>query len=224
AVFERLRLMRADVDHRLDGEDVTRLDLRAATECAVVWNLRVFVHAPADAMPDVLAHDRIAVCFRVRLHRPADVAQVPTGPTLPDRAFKTLFRHADQLQPIEAHPTDGHGRGRVADKTVQGRAHVNREDVALLQLVIGREAVHHLFIDRRADRIRETVIALEGRQRARVTNHLLCGRVEFERRNAGLHHAPQSFAHLPCELPRRTHLLQLFSRLADNHKTVTSDE
>ena len=30
-------------------------------------------------------------------------------------------------------------------------------------------------------------------------------------------------AHLPRELPRRSHLLKLFSRLADNHKAVTGD-
>src|SRR5205814_1816659 len=94
-VLQGLRVVRAHVEHRLDGEDVAGFDLNALARRAVVWNLRVFVHAPADAVPDVLAHDRIAVRFGVRLHRPADVAQVPSGPALFDRALQTLLGGGD---------------------------------------------------------------------------------------------------------------------------------
>ena len=90
--------MRAHVDHRLDRENVAFFDLRALARRAVVGNLRVFVHTAPDAMPDVVAHDRIAMRFRMLLHRPADVAQVFARATLLDRALQTLFGDANQLQ------------------------------------------------------------------------------------------------------------------------------
>src|SRR3712207_4731784 len=84
AVLEGLRAVRADVDHRLDGEDVAGFDFDARARLSVVRDLRVLVHFPADAVADVVADDRVAVRLCVRLHGPADVAQVPARPTLLD--------------------------------------------------------------------------------------------------------------------------------------------
>ena len=112
---------------------------------------------------------------------------------------------------------DGDGGGRVADEAAERDAAVEREDVALLQLVGRREAVDDLLVDRRADREGEAVVALEGRQRPGVADHLLRRHVEFERGHAGRDHPAQLLAHLRHEPPGGPHLLQLPFRLPDNH-------
>src|SRR5579885_2099581 len=128
---ERLRLVRAHVEHRLDGEDVARTNFDARARLSVVRDLRVFVHFPADAVADVVAHDAVAVCFGERLHGPADVSEVLARPALTDGPLKTLLGDADKLQPVLAHLPDGDGRRRVADVAGERHAAVNREDVAL---------------------------------------------------------------------------------------------
>src|ERR1051326_5241707 len=103
AVLEGLRLVRAHVEHRLDGEDVARTDFDARARLSVVRDLRVFVHFSADAVADVVAHDAVAVCLGERLHGPADVAEVLARPALKYRALKTLLGDADKLKPVLAH-------------------------------------------------------------------------------------------------------------------------
>src|SRR5947209_251738 len=222
-VREGLRPVRAHVDHRLDGEDVARTDFDAGARLSVVRDLRVFVHFSPDAVADVVAHHAVAVSLCVRLHGPADVAQVLARPALPYGPLQALHGHADQLQPVLAHAADGHGRRRVADVAGERHAAVNREDVAFLQHVGGGEAVDDLLVDGGADREGEAVVALEGRQRPGVADHLLRGHVEFERGDAGTRHAAQLLAHLRHEPPGGPHLLDLFFRLPDYHSLVNGE-
>src|ERR1044072_6715771 len=60
AVGKVFRPVRAEVEHRLDGEDVARTDFDARAGLSVVRDLRVFVHFPTDAVADVVAYHPVA--------------------------------------------------------------------------------------------------------------------------------------------------------------------
>jgi hypothetical protein len=181
--------------------------------------LRVLVHPAADAVADVLAHDPVAVGLGVALDGPAYVAQVTALAALLDGALQALLGDADELEEFGVNLAHRHGRRRVADEAVQGRADVNREDVALPERVVGREAVDDLLVDGGADGVGEAVVALEGRQGPGVADHALGRAVHVERRHAGLNHPAQLLEHAPDQLARGAHLIQLFSGLPDNHKS-----
>src|ERR1700750_1631062 len=97
SVLERLRLVRAHVYHRLDGEDVARTDADARARLSVVRDLRVFVHFSPDAVTDVVAHYAVAVRFGVLLHGPADVSEILPRPALAYRARQTLLGDSDEF-------------------------------------------------------------------------------------------------------------------------------
>src|SRR4051812_13798060 len=69
------------VHHRLDGDHQARGEAAPLGGVAVVRNVRLFVHRPADAVPHELADHRVTVRLRMRLDRPADVAQAIAGGT-----------------------------------------------------------------------------------------------------------------------------------------------
>src|SRR5438105_1183377 len=85
AVFQCLRVQRTKIDHRLQSEHIALLNLWSLAGLSVVWNLRILVHAAADAMSNVIAHDRIPLIFCVRLYRESDVPQMIAGVALLDR-------------------------------------------------------------------------------------------------------------------------------------------
>jgi len=71
----------AGVDHRLDGEDHSGLQLEAGTGPAVMQHLRVLMELGADTVATEFAHHRETMSFGEFLDRGADVAQVPAGRT-----------------------------------------------------------------------------------------------------------------------------------------------
>src|SRR5215213_5383608 len=124
-VRQNLCEMGALVDHRLDGKNVTHLDLRPETGPAIIRNLRVFVHPPANPMADVIAHDRITIGLCVLLYGPTDVTEMFSAATLFNGAVETFFSHANELEPIFIDFADRNCRRRVADKTLERGATVN---------------------------------------------------------------------------------------------------
>ena len=79
--------------------------------------------------------------FGMRLHRETYVADVIPNPALLNRELQTLFSDLDQFQTIFADLADWNcGRG-VSDKSIERDAHIDRKDVAFLQLVARRKPV-----------------------------------------------------------------------------------
>src|SRR5258706_1029752 len=217
-VLQGLCLLYAQVNHGFDRENITVLNLRAFTRLSIVRNLRIFVHAAPDTVTDIVTHHRIAVRFRMRLDRPADVAEVIPGAALLNRQLKTFFGNLNQLQTIVADFADRSSRGCVAHEAFECNSNVYRKNVAFLQFITRRKSVHHLIIDRRTNRKRESVIAFERRICARVPNHFLGRRINFHRCQAGFDHCAQSSQHFSHELTRRPHLFDLFLGLSNNHR------
>src|SRR6185369_15134175 len=119
------------------------------------------------------------------LHCPPDIAEMFSSAALLDRAVQTFLRHANQSQALFVDFTDRNRRRGIADKPFERGAAVNREDVAFLQNVIGWKAVHHLVVDRSANRIWKPVVSLERRQSAGVADHLLRRAIDLDRGDTG---------------------------------------
>src|SRR5713226_7897415 len=153
----------------------------------------------------------------MRLHDPTDIAHVFSDATLLDGKVQTFFGNPNQLQSILADPPNRNSCRSIADKTIESHAHVYGKNIAFLQLVTRRKAVHDLFIHRRANRERKTVVAFEGWIRARVADHLVCGNIDLERSDARKNDLTEFLQHLADQPPRSAHLFDLFLRLSNNH-------
>ena len=120
---------------------------------------------PADAVPTVFAHHRIAGRLRVLLDGVADVAEVGPGAHPLDRA-----PHGGPASLGEAPRLDGrladvvHATG-IAVIAILNNGHVNIEQVAVLEHpVVGNPVTNHV-VDRGAHCLREPPVADVGRDR-----------------------------------------------------------
>src|SRR6185503_12473856 len=139
-------MMGPQVDHRLDREHVSGPYFGTLTRLAVIWYLRVFVHTPPNAVPDILADNRVTIRLSMFLDCRTDVSQVPARPALLDSEIQTLLGNPDQSQPVVVHFSDRDGCCRIANEPLQRYSTIDREDVAFLQFVLGRKPVNHLLI------------------------------------------------------------------------------
>ncbi len=170
-VLERVVLLLAQREHRLDRERQTLDQLRALAGLAVVRHVRRLVHRRPDPVPDEVLDDPVRrVGAHVRLDRGRDVGQPATelggGEPTPHR----LLADPGQLEQfVGATCADRHRDRRVAVPAVDDRTAVDRDQVALGQHPVARDAVHDLVVHRGADRAGEAVVALERRLSHRRT-------------------------------------------------------
>ena len=144
------------------------------------------------------------------------------GPHLLDRLVQRLLGHPQQRRRFLRHLADRQRDRAVAVVAVERRADVDRDDVALLQHPPARrDAVDDLFVDRRANRRRIPVIALERRRRARRRA------IRFSASSSssavltpGATFARQRRQHLADQASGLAHPLELGRRSADNHRTA----
>ena len=119
AIRQNLGVVGAQIDHGLDRKNISRLYFGPLSRLSVIWYLGIFVHAAADAMPDILTHNRVTTGFRMLLHRGANVSQVSAGPALLNGQIQTFFGNTYQRQPVVVYLADGNCRGGVSDEPLQ---------------------------------------------------------------------------------------------------------
>ena len=184
--------MSAEVDHGLDGENVSLLNLWAMAWLPVIRNLRILVHASADAVTNIVPHHRVTMALR-------HVAALPSR--YPQDAYRRGTAQSPARDTLQSHqPVSDSSSLTVPTGTVMAVSptkpasvtpHQSKRVSPSCSSYARGEAVNHLFVDRGADRIRKTVIALKRRQRARVANHSFSGAVHFQSGDARLNHLPQ---------------------------------
>src|SRR6476661_9583558 len=117
-VIKGTSFVRSEVEHRLDGEAISRSDLFASALPPVIRDLRSLVHRTADAVARVIAYQPIPVLFGVLLNGPADVADAVIHPALLDTEREAFVGHPDQLSQLVADLADRNGRRRIADESL----------------------------------------------------------------------------------------------------------
>src|SRR6185436_7032428 len=125
AIFQCLRVQRSHIHHRLEGKHISFFDFWTLARFAVIRNLWILMHPPANAMPDVVTNNRISLGLSVRLDSETNITEMIAHSTLCDRQFQALFSNAHQLQTILAYIADGDGGCRITHESVEGHPHID---------------------------------------------------------------------------------------------------
>ena len=140
----------------------------------------------------------------------ADVRDAVAGPETLDGFVERLFGHTQQRRRLFRDLPDRQRHRAVAEIPAERCAHVNRDDVAVSEdAAPRRNAVDHLFVDRRADRRGIPVIPLERRDGACLRDALLGDRVEIRRAHARHHLRRQLREHVGDEPSGLVHPIEL---------------
>ena len=212
-VGEHGRLRSAEVEHRLERKRHPGLDLEPAARCAVVWDVRGFVHLLADPMPDVLADDAETMRFRGCLHGVTDVAEALAHPRLAQPIPQGLFCGVYELLHLVGDVANRGGEGCVTVPPLVDRPGVDRNDVSVSQHIVPGDAVHDRPVRGGADRRREPVVPEERRSTAVVPHHFRADGVEGRSSHPRGDSRPDRIVHRSNTTPSDFHLGKVFRGL-----------
>src|SRR5204863_10210311 len=140
-----------DVDHRLDRDAEALADRRVglAFRRTVVRDLRVLVHGAADPVPDVVVNDAEPLAPDEFLDGRADIADAPAHLHGRDADPERLLSDLDEARGIRRDLPDRDGDRGVRVPSVDDRAGVDADDVAVAELALGcGDAVNELVSHR----------------------------------------------------------------------------
>ena len=133
---------------------------------AVIGDVGIFVHFAANSVAAHVANHAVAMCFRMRLHCVADVAQpIPRLHDL-NRFPEALFRNVHQLLHFAGYFADSHGKRAVRLPTIVHQPAINAQKLPAFQRLVVGKPVHNRLIQRSADRIGKSMIVLKRGNRA----------------------------------------------------------
>ena len=113
-----------------------------------------------------------------------------------DRVFQGVPSHRHQPRSLIGHLSNSHSQRRVTIVVIQHDTHVNRDDVAVFQGIIGRNAMNDSIVDRGTERGWVSVIPLERRNSPELTNTRFRQAVEIMGRYTGGNHRLELAQHL----------------------------
>jgi hypothetical protein len=191
AVLVEVDLVRAAGDEPgLDRDDQAGDEAQATSGPAPVGDVRVLVHAAADAVAAEVGGDAVPGGAADLADRGGDVAEPAARPRRGDSRRERRFCRGDKRRVTVGRCPDGKGDRGVTDPAVQRRAGVDAEQVAVAEPVVVGDAVQRGVVDRRADdrRVRDRrelrVVVQERRGGPGLGENLPGGRVEFLERHA----------------------------------------
>ena len=180
------------------------------------------MHLLSNAVSNELFHHAVTIRLTMTLHRIADIANPPTGQRGLDAQIKRLLCHPQKPLHIRRDLADTERVTRITVISVQQRAAVYRHHITVLQRTVIRNAMHHHFIDRRANRCRKRPpvrvgIPFESGNRPVVPNELLRQTVQLPGGDTGPD-VPGDLCQRVCyQQVGGTHQLYLILRLKEYH-------
>src|SRR4051794_2758699 len=231
AVGLDLDLVRAEREHRLDGQADPRRGLDPAAAAPEVRDVRRLVHLGPDPVADEVLDDAVAVGLGGILDRRRDVAD-PVARH--GRAYTGHHREPgrlDELRDLWRRRTDDERPCRIRMPALVDRADVDRHDLALANGPVARDPVDHLVVDADAQRGRirvrpvavlpATEVALERRCHAVGLDVALAKPVELTRRDPRPQLGFDEREHLGNDAAGRPHAFDLGLRLPGDHQPAT---
>ena len=149
-------------DHGFYGDDHARLEPGAVAGGAEVGHLGSFVELAAHAVAHEIPDHTEAEGLHILLDPVAHIGDTAAHPGVFDPLEEALTGDVDELPGLLAHLSTGEGGGTVAVKAIQIGAHVDGDDVALLQLSAAGQAVNDHFVHRDTGRTRKAVKPQKG--------------------------------------------------------------
>src|SRR5207237_2638747 len=162
-------------------------------------------------------HDREARLLGHPLDRMGDVADAVSDPRLPNPRGERCLARLDEPLRLGRDLPYGEGIRAIGDEAVERDAHVDRDQVALIDSVCAGNPVHDHRVWRDAERREEALIPLRCRDAALRADELLANPVELLRRDPRLDVLADVRDRLGDDAARGGHLLDLGVRLADDH-------
>ena len=155
----------------------------------------------ADAVPAVLAHHRITLCFHVALDAVAEITQAVAGNRGLEADLHGLASGGKESRRLFIGLTGDHGDVHVAVIPGLFDGDVDGEDIPLTENALSGNAVHHLVVDGAADasgigRPPGHFVPVGAGHRSLLADEFFGDLVEFERGDAGryfLHDAGHRF-------------------------------
>src|SRR5882724_13192757 len=204
----------ARIDHRLDCERHSLLQLEPGTRLAVVQDLRVLVIHTADAVAAILAHDRVVALFDEGLNGVPDI----TEPGARFHRFDSAPHgfEAGLCQPLcvgrrfadEIHPAG------IPVETIPDNGDVNVDDVASLEPFVIRYPVTHHVVHGRANGLGKTaVIQVCGNRSLHIDDVVVADAIEFLSSDAGYDVLADHVEHFCCQASGHAHFFLLFGGL-----------
>src|SRR5579864_4015795 len=202
----------ARIDHGLDCERHTALQLEARARFAIMQNLRILVVHAADTVATIFTHHRVVPFFDERLNGVPDIAE----PCARFHGFNTAPHclEARLRQPLrvsrrfanEIHPAG------VTVETIPDDSDVNVDDVTSLEPLVIRYAMTNHVIHGSADGLRKPAIIEVCRNRPLdLDDIVVADTVEFLRGHTGDDVLPDHVEYLCGQASGHAHLFLLFS-------------
>ena len=176
------------------------------------------VQGGAYAVPHIAAYDRKAVRLHIGLHRAGNIGDAAALAGVPDTLIEALPGYLDQLLGLLGNLPAGDGRRAVAMEAADIGAHVDLDDIALMDHPFGRgDTVDNLVVDGYAGAPREAAVAEEGGRSARVLDCLADNPVDFACSNPRPHRVGGRLTGDRCQAAGRPHERKLMLGLDINH-------
>src|SRR5215208_8038787 len=212
--------------HRLYGEGHTGQEAWSGVRSPVVGNLGILVHLAPHAVRDEVPYYPVSPRFSQGLYRVADVSEPFADPNLVGGRRQTLPCRVQEALDLLRNPPNRDGRSRVGHEALVANAHIQGDNVAVLEPVRARDAVYDHGVGRSTDGARKGRVALLARValelgRTTVRAYKVLGHpVELSGRDPDLNvlrEHPKAGGRDPAAL---THHLKLAPALADNQKLL----
>src|SRR5882762_9114238 len=214
----RFRL--AEINHRFDGQHHAFAQLGAVASIPEIGYLGLFVQPRSDAMPDKLPHYAEAVGFYMLLDGGAHITHRIAHSRLRDATIERSLGDFQQFSQLRLYRFTHRNRNRgIPIIAVEHHPAVKGNDVALFQdAFLRRNAVHNLFIHRRAQHAWIIVISLESRLRSQFLDFLFGGALQIHRGHTGSDQSSHIVQNLTHYAPALSHLFNLCRRFThDRH-------
>ncbi len=163
----------AGIDHRLYRESQPGLKLEAGARSAVMQHLRVFMEYEADAVTAILAYDRAAIGFHIRLDRVTDITEATSRPHGLNTATHSFMGDIGQPPGDDRRLADKEHSTGIAMKPVLDNGDVDIDYVPVLQPAVAGDAVANHVVDGGADRFREALVVQWCRHGIQCTHDVL---------------------------------------------------
>jgi len=167
------------------------------------------MHLTAYAVTHILADDAVAVALNVILNSSADIGYPVALLRELDALEEALSCNLDEFSGLVADLAAGIGACAVTNKALEGRAHVDGHDVAVMDDPLAGDAVYDLLVHRDAGAGRESAVAQKRGLCARLEDELMHILVYLPGSHTGLDRLTRDAARTRGDLAGLTHQFNL---------------
>lgn len=215
---------RSHVDHRLDADTHPRTEERSDTAASIIGDIRILMKTVTDAMTCKLTNDSIASLLAVILYGITDMSYAISDPSLFDADIETLLRCTQQAEHLLVNLAYWEGVTAVTIETVDDCTAVASNDISIPKFIVRGESVNYLVVDFDAECARKSIVALEPRDSAVISNKLFCNLVKLKSSNTWLDPLGDFAKCLSNQLISLSYQLYFFVSLQKYHSEIINKQ